>query len=405
MMMALMVAAASSANAQDNLWKKAQSLCDANKLEEAITTITPCLTSDQTLKKADAWNTLFNIDYAIFLRENTIEVNNKKNKTQIPYDTVAYYNGIVGALKAAMECDKYDVTPNEKGKVKIRFREINGNKVFLVRPQVINAGLAAYNKKDYAKAFDNFSLYIESAKAPLFSAIKTDGPDKYLSTVAYYASLVAYSNKNYDGVKKYIDIALADTSVKRDAMELKVYIYKDTKDSVNYLNALKEAHASYPTESKYFDMLVNYYLSAGNPEATKKFASEEMAKDPNNKSALYVNGVVLMNQKMWDEAVVSFKKAIELDPEYMEANFNAGVCLNSKASEMRDKLADKRGNLTMAQYNSIIPIVKESCIYLEKARQIAPDRKDLWAYPLYTVYYALKNTAKTAEMEKLLKIK
>jgi len=405
MMMALMVAAASSANAQDNLWKKAQSLCDANKLEEAITTITPCLTSDQTLKKADAWNTLFNIDYAIFLRENTIEVNNKKNKTQIPYDTVAYYNGIVGALKAAMECDKYDATPNEKGKVKIRFREINGNKVFLVRPQVINAGLAAYNKKDYAKAFDNFSLYIESAKAPLFSAIKTDGPDKYLSTVAYYASLVAYSNKNYDGVKKYIDIALADTSVKRDAMELKVYIYKDTKDSVNYLNALKEAHASYPTESKYFDMLVNYYLSAGNPEATKKFASEEMAKDPNNKSALYVNGVVLMNQKMWDEAVVSFKKAIELDPEYMEANFNAGVCLNSKASEMRDKLADKRGNLTMAQYNSIIPIVKESCIYLEKARQIAPDRKDLWAYPLYTVYYALKNTAKTAEMEKLLKIK
>ena len=130
-----------------------------------------------------------------------------------------------------------------------------------------------------------------------------------------------------------------------------------------------------------------------------------MAKDPNNKSALYVNGVVLMNQKKWDEAVASFKKAVEIDPEYMEANFNAGVCLNSKASEMRDKLADKRGNLTMAQYNSIIPMIKESCTFLEKARQIAPDRKDLWAYPLYTVYYALKNTAKTAEMEKLLKTK
>ena len=405
MMMALLVAAASSADAQDNLWRKAQSLCDANKLDEAITTITPCLTSDQTLKKADAWNTMCNINYAIFLRENTIEVNNKKNNTQLPYDTVAYFNSVTGALKAAIECDKYDATPNEKGKVKIKFREINSNKIYLIRPLVINAGLAEYNKKDFAKAYDNFSLYIESAKSPLFSVIKSSGTDNYLSTVAYYASLVAYSNKNYDGVKKYIDIALADTSVKKDAMELKVYTYKDTNDSVNYLNALKEAHASCPTETKYFDFLVNYYLSKGDQEATKRFASEEMAKDPNNKSALYVNGVVLMNQKKWDEAVASFKKAVEIDPEYMEANFNAGVCLNSKASEMRDKLADKRGNLTMAQYNSIIPMIKESCTFLEKARQIAPDRKDLWAYPLYTVYYALKNTAKTAEMEKLLKTK
>lgn len=398
----LLMVSASGVFAQDNLWRKAQSLCDGNKLDEALQTIQPCLTSSETTKKAEAWNTMCNIQYAIFARESTKESDNKKNGTKTPYDTLAMYNSAAGVVKAAIECDKYDAAPNEKGKVKINFRQVNANKAFLIRPQVINAGLYEYNRKNLDKAYEFFSLYIESGKSPLFTGLNT-ASDNYLGTVAYYASLVAYNQKNYSGVSKYIDLALTDTSMVRDAMELKVFNYRDSKDSINYIKSLKEAHNKFPQETKYFDMLIAAYMNANNLAATQEFAKEEMAKDPKNKAAWYVNGVVLMQQKNWDEAITDFKKALEIDPNYFEATFNVGACLNSKASDMREKAVDKRGNMTLAAYNNIKPVVESSRDYLEKARSLAPDRADLWAYPLYSVYYALKDKAKTAEMEKLLK--
>ena len=53
MIMALMVATASSALAQDDLVKQAAGMTD--KYEEAVKTITPALTSGQTVDKAKAW--------------------------------------------------------------------------------------------------------------------------------------------------------------------------------------------------------------------------------------------------------------------------------------------------------------------------------------------------------------
>lgn len=111
-----------------------------------------------------------------------------------------------------------------------------------------------------------------------------------------------------------------------------------------------------------------------------------------------------MNSQQWDAAVASYKKAAEIDPTFVQVIFNTGVCLNSKAIELKDKVADKKtGNLTTENFNKVKNILLQSKEYLEKARELDPNREKVnWAYPLYQIYYSLGEKEKSAEMEALL---
>lgn len=140
-MMAVTVAASATAFAQDNVVKEAQKLCDKGEFEEALKIITPALTSDATTDKAAAWNTLNNIHYQKFadIQQKKAESEIKKDNT--PYDTLGMHRSIIAAMEAALKCDEFDRQPNEKGKVKIRFRKANQDRYQMGRLNLIQAGL------------------------------------------------------------------------------------------------------------------------------------------------------------------------------------------------------------------------------------------------------------------------
>ena len=112
------------------------------------------------------------------------------------YDTLGYYKALEQAFTNAMECDKWDNMPNEKGKIKPKFHQANQNKLVNMRTELINAGQLqpADNKK---AAFDFFSLYVDSYSHPLFKEVdRTANPDKYLGEVARVAAVFAFQNKD-----------------------------------------------------------------------------------------------------------------------------------------------------------------------------------------------------------------
>jgi tetratricopeptide (TPR) repeat protein len=114
-----------------------------------------------------------------------------------------------------------------------------------------------------------------------------------------------------------------------------------------------------------------------------------------------------MNDREWDAAVESYKKAIEIDPTFVQCLFNAGVCLNSKAIDLKDQLADKKtGGLTKENAEKVKAILAESLTFMERAKELDPDREKVnWAYPLYQIYYSLGDKEKSDEMEKLVNSK
>ena len=406
MLMAAMAAIATSAFAQDDLVKQAQKLKDKDP-KEALTVITPALTSSATTDKAAAWNTLAQIHYAIFAAQQEIQLKNQVTGENKPVDEAAMNVAVAEALKAAMKCDEFDRQPNDKGKVKPRFRKANQEIYKVARLNVINAGLWAYNNKDNDKAREYWGCYIDSKDDPLFEGVDLSADTNY-PEICYYAALTAYQSKKYEEAAKYAKLAAEFPEKAADAKEILLFSQKEScktpEDTENFIKSLKEMYAQDPSDEKVFALLVDYYANATDKvDEAKAFADAAIASNPNNKMAHALKGQLAMTAQDWDAAYEGFNKAQEIDPEFILCSFNAAVCLISKAQAMNDQLADKRtGNLSDADFAKWKAVLSQALPLLEKCREKDPDQLSTrWAYPLYQVYYALDEKDKAAEVGKI----
>lgn len=404
---AVLAAMTTTAFAQDDLVKQAQKLSSKGEFEEAIKTITPALTSDQTTDKAAAWNALSNIQYDYFAHLDKIGAEYKINQSGPQCDSLLMYDCIVKSFEAASKCDEYDRQPNEKGKVKIRFRKANQDRFINGRLQLIFAGEYMHKQKKEQDAQKAWGLYVDSAEDPLFTDADLSN-DQNRSLIAYYAGLISYQNKDYKSATKYARIAAQDSTRTAEANEILLFAQKDgaktKEDSLAYVSTLKELHKQSPDEERYLNLLMDYYAKSGDNDAFKAWIDEELSVNPGNKMLWAQKGFMDMNAQKWDDAVASYNKAAEIDPTFVQVIFNSGVCLNSKAIDLKDKLADKKtGGLTTENFNKVKEILMESKGYLEKARELDPSQETVkWAYPLYQIYYSIGDKEKSAEMEALL---
>ena len=411
MMMALMAAAATTAFAQETVVKEAKKLLSKKDFDAAAQMLAPALTSSETLDKAAAWNLMTDIQFEKYSAIQNENIQNQMNQKAVPFDTLGMNTACYEALKAAIECDKYDVQPNDKGKVKIRFRQANQQRMQNVRLNLINAGLFDYNHKNLDGALAKWSLYLDSPASELFTgfaAVADVAQDQYRSEIAYYAGLVAYQKKDFATAEKFAKLASQDPKKAAEANEILLFSKKETmktkEDSLAYVDMVKDLHKANPEEERYFNLLMEYYTRADDQKAMAAWAEEETSINPENKMAWALTGQVHMNAREWDAAVEAYKKAIEIDPTFIQCVFNAGVCLNGKAIDLKDKLADKNtGGLTKANADKVKAILADALSFLERAKELDPDREKVnWAYPLYQIYYSLGDKAKSDEMEALV---
>jgi tetratricopeptide (TPR) repeat protein len=411
MMMALMAAAATTAFAQETVVKEAKKLLSKGDFDAAAQMLTPALTSSETLDKAAAWNLMTDIQFGKFSAIQNENMQNQMNQKAVAYDTLGMNNACYEALKAAIECDKLDQQPNDKGKVKIRFRQANQQRMQNVRLNLINAGLFDYNHKNLDGALAKWALYLDSPAEGLFeglAAVSDASKDQYRSEIAYYAGLVAYQKKDFATAEKFATMAAQDPKKAAEANEIMLFSKKETmktkEDSLAYVAMVKDLHKANPEEERYFNLLMEYYTRSDDQKALAAWAQEETTINPENKMAWALTGQVHMNAREWDAAVEAYKKALEIDPTFIQCVFNTGVCLNGKAIDLKDKLADKNtGGLTKANADKVKAILHDAREYLERSKELDPDREKVnWAYPLYQIYYSIGDKAKSDEMEKLV---
>lgn len=409
--MAALAVAALTATAQDELVKQASKLAGKGNYTGAIETITPALTSDATIDKATAWNTYSDINYQIYSEGWKTNEANKllEPDKQTPVDKEAMYKSIITSLEAAIKCDEYDSQLDDKGKAKLKYRKANAERFHTQQGRIIVllAGQELYNLKDNEGARKAYMLYVDSHDAPLFTGIDLS-TDEYYTEIAYYAGLLSYQVQDYDNAVKYAKIAATDPDKATDAGEIVLFSQKETcknaADSLVYLQTLKDLHTQNPEADKYFNLLMDYYSKPGKEAELDAWILEETAISPNNKMVWAYKGQSEMNASKWDDAIASYQRAAEIDPDFVEVIFNAGACYNSKAIELKEQLADKKtGGLTNENAAKVKEILTDAKTYMERARELDPNREKVnWAYPLYTIYYALGDDAKSAEMEKLI---
>ena len=376
MFMAMMAVVATSASAQD-----IKAILKAKTYSEAETMIKSSLSSLDNADKAKAYNKLVQLSVEKINKEQEILSNNalavqlKQDKVE-PYDTVGFNKAICTAVQDAMECDKYDNMPNAKGKISPKFHKANQEKLWNLRLNLINAGQDAANANKMDEAALYYGVYVESSSNALFAdRDKEKFPDQYVGQVARVASVLAFQTYN-------------------DALDLKMYLMqqslKNHDDSVKCVKQFEALYAKDKRES-IFSNLASMYGNLGMEAEQAKLIADKIAEDPKCYAAYALKAQAEMNAAKWDEAIADFKKAHEIDPKKSIVCTYIGFCINSKAAGVSDNEAQKK-------------LLEDSVVYLEKARDLDPDRKESnWSYPLYQCYYTLygENDSRTQEMSKL----
>ena len=175
---------------------------------------------------------------------------------------------------------------------------------------------------------------------------------------------------------------------------------KTKEDSVAYVTMVKELHKAQPQQDRYFNLLMDYYVRANDAKAMGEWLDEETAVNPNNSMVWALKGEAKMNEEKWEEAIADYDKAIEAKPDFVQCIFNAGRCYYSSAMDLQTKLADKNGMITNENREKVVEVIKKAANYYVRAKELDPDRASCnWAYPLYQIYYFLKDDAKMKEIE------
>ena len=398
---ALFVASTAVFAQQGNV-KEAKGIADGTNLDftKAVSLINAALNDPSTKNDPETWNVAGTIQKRINAKQMESAYLKK------PYDTLKVYNSVLDMFKYYNKCDSLAQIPNEKGKIKNKYRKDNSASLMMDRANLINGGVLYFNKNQNAEALKFFGTYIESAKYPMLESYNLVQKDTLLSQISYYATLAADRLKDYSAVKKYAPYALNDKENGKFAAQLLAETYKQEKDSVQFLKAIEDGMMKYPENQYFFANLIDYYAQRNQNAKAMEFVDTQLTKDPNNKLYVYVKAYLYHNMKKYDEAIPYYQKATQIDPNYAEAYSNLGLVYIMKAQVLSEKATtnvnDPKYKKDQADIKALYELAKPN---YEKARQLKPDAKDLWGQGLYRVYYYLKMGPQFEEMEKIIGVK
>ena len=367
---------------------------DFAKAEELIN---GALTNPETKDLAETWNV------AGLIQRKRSEKEMEKAYLRQPYDTMQVYNSALNMCKYFFKCDELAQIPNEKGKIKNKYRKPNSSEILAERGNLINGGIQYFNQDKNKEALEFFGTYVDMLNQPMFADNEQVKNDTLMPQIAYYASLAAMKMEDYPSVLKYAPYAKDDKEVGKYAMEFVSTALKAEGDTAKWVISLQEGVQKYPDHPFFFFFLIDYYSNSKKFDEAMKFTDEMLAKDPNNAFNLYVKGYIYHNMEDYDNALKYYKKTIEIDPTYAEAYSNIGLIYCLQAQNFSEKASSDVNDPKYKEDQAALKgFYEQAKPYYEKARELKPDQKDLWLNGLYRVYYNLQMGPEYEEIEKLM---
>lgn len=378
---------ATGAIAQNKLVKKAQSLINENKIEEAQTLVTQALNSGETKDMALAWDVQGDIYQRVFAEELN------KAAAHQPMDTAKFAKNLYACVNAYEKCNEYDE--------KRAYVAKNKGNLMKFRTFYMYVGQFNFQNHDFAGAYEAYDAWLnfpETKKLVANEPAMLNDSTFNKSQVAYYACLAAYQNKDYGKVGNHINEALKYEKEIKTVRQLHLMSLIENGDTAKWIDASKEYA---PYDDVVAQNLLAYYSDKKQTEASLAFADNLLANDPENKIANYSKGVVLFGQEKFKEALPFFEKSAEIDPEFSDAYYNAGVCCCNEGYAINEAIGKK--TLKPAAYNAEIEKVKDWYRKAEpfflKVKELEPDNPQRWASRLKTVYYITGEKEKEADMD------
>lgn len=324
------------------------------------------------------------------------------------FDTVTFAKSIDGACTGAYGVLQYGKPKDELQKpfveaAKVKMPKLNIYYAYLcmfyTETKNIDGTAAALEK--YANFAKNYPLV---ANEPGVA-----NPEYPVSQFAFNLYYTGYTMQRYDICDKYYEEALKfeDEGSHNFVVQSRPQIALSQGDTISWANMLKEIamdeNGGEASETATQNLLA-YYGKKG-PAEMGKFADEMLASHPDSKIANYGKGFSLYIQNKFTDALPFYLKTVEIDPDYMEGNFQVGSCYYNIGKENYLKIADKKyKNQAEADKDSeskVKTYFRQAIPYFEKVRELRPDDPNRWAFELRTIYNNLGMKAKAAEIPEM----
>lgn len=280
---------------------------------------------------------------------------------------------------------------------------LSTNGINVLFSKFFQKGIDYYNANESEKAIDRFEKAYTSAE----NLDKKFIPNK--DTLMFYPIqnlILLFSNSgNNEKVieygKKFMNINISEPSVFN--MIAQAYIKAEKVDEG--INLLKSGIEKYPENSTLFlNELINLYLTSNKNEEAKVYLEKAIEKDPNNKSYYFAIGVLYEKLENKEKALENYKKSLEIDSEYLEANFNIGALFVNKAIKQFDEansVVDNKKHMELKK--NAEKTLLEAKPYLEKCYEIKNDDPAI-LQALKDIYIRTEEQEKYDKIDKELKV-
>jgi tetratricopeptide (TPR) repeat protein len=331
-----------------------------NRLDKAQEAIDKAIEHPKTINDARTWFYRGNVYLAIRLTDEEQYMNLDPKPLEKAYQSYI----------RALELD-------EKQEHLIEINE----RMIVVAEQYFNDGVNFYNI-----AFERFNN--EGKTEGVVNAYKEAATSFELSgdinsrlgvmdTVAYYYSAQsAFYAEEFEVAKKYFSnlkqLNYLEPSIYRFLSE----IYKAENDTTMALNMVQSGREIFPEDLNLIIEETNIYLNSNQQDKALALLQLAVKKDDTNPTLFFAIGTNFDEMGNFEEAEKNYLKAIELDPEYFDPNYNLGALYVNKAIEFMEE-ANTLPLSEETKYNDLKEksdeLLQNSIPYLSKADELNPD--------------------------------
>lgn len=337
------------------------------------------------------------------LQNLVLEENKKMYLNQKP-DTTKYLNFIYALYESALTCDSLDQIPDQKGKVQLKYRDTNQQRLLQFRKNLATADKYFYQKKDYKNAYKFVDLFLDSRKAAIFSTSKGQAAVAAEDTVAssFLAVFFAYAYDNYKGVVKHLDVAMNDTARLAQILQVGSTSYYALGDTASAHALLFQGVEKYPTDEYFYLTLLKYYNSKGQYEEALELVNSVLVHLPDNRNCWFLKAKEHEYLHQYEEALEALEHVVGKHEDDFEAYSNIGTINITRAHKEYEnfnlKVTDKGYTKGRQKINDIY---KKALVAFEKCRKLADKTPELWLEGLRECYYKLNLGKELKALEKI----
>lgn len=361
-------------------------------LEKAEQMMRSLLTDSSNRYNDKIWGTLFDA------QRKQYENGNEKLYLKQKYDTASIFNITSRMFRDMLSYDSLRNLSNPKVSAVREWRKSHGQLLNMIRPNLLNGGLFFIRKQKYETAYQLLDQYIETANQPLFEAFHYREKDRHLPEAAYWAVYASYKLGNGKQTLHHTYLALKDTTHYNQMLQLLAQTYLGEGDTVRYVNTLKEGFERNHLDVFFFSHLIDFYSAKNDWQQALEMTNQALKTDKKNQLFRMTKSIILLNTGKYQECFSICDTLIHESDTLAEAWLNAGLALFNQGVAI-----DKNAVLSAKKHAQVVSFYKQAMPYLEKYRQLQPQRKDRWALPLYTIYLNLNKGKEFDEIDKLLK--